>query len=149
AVAVGDLLDRAPIFGPLHFGELLQRAHLAESDLGLVQLRIERADIGEGQDPVLHDAMQFCDFARRAAAVAKRSSSARSGRRIARSQDGKVREPTRLVATVKCSPPGPTKNGQSVAPRIAGSSPSSASFRSTCARSLTAINVAAIATSMY
>ncbi len=59
AVAVGDILDRTPIFGPLHFGELLQRAHFAKRDLGLVQLRIECADIGKGQDPVLHDAVQF------------------------------------------------------------------------------------------
>src|SRR5271155_2633869 len=59
AVAVGDLLDRIPIFSPLHFGELLQRAHLAKRDLGLVQLCIERANIGKGQDPVLPDAVQF------------------------------------------------------------------------------------------
>jgi hypothetical protein len=52
-------------------------------------------------------------------------SSVRSGRRMARSHAGKVREPTRLVATVKCSPPGPTENVQSVAPRIAGSAPRS------------------------
>src|SRR5262249_29425979 len=57
AVAVGDLLDRIPIFGPFHFGELLQRAHLPERNLSFVQLRFERADIGEGQDPVLHEAM--------------------------------------------------------------------------------------------
>jgi hypothetical protein len=39
------------------FGELLQRAHLAKRDLGLVQLRIKGA--AEGQDPIPHDAMQF------------------------------------------------------------------------------------------
>jgi len=59
AVAVGNLLDRTPIFGPLHLGELLQRPHLAERDLGFVQLCVECADIGKGQNPVLHDAMQF------------------------------------------------------------------------------------------
>src|SRR5215471_14988654 len=59
AIAVGNLLDRTPILSPFHFGELLQRAHLAKRDLGLVQLRIEGADIAKGQDPVLHDAVQF------------------------------------------------------------------------------------------
>jgi hypothetical protein len=38
---------------------------------------------------------------------------------MARSQDGNVRLPMMLVATVKCSPCGPVKNEQSVALRIA------------------------------
>ena len=88
-------------------------------------------------------------FNRRAAALENRGSSTRSARRIARSQDGKVRLPMMLVATVKCSPCGPVKNEQSVAPSTAGSAPISSSDRSTCARSLTASNVAAIATSIY
>jgi (E)-4-hydroxy-3-methylbut-2-enyl-diphosphate synthase len=69
--------------------------------------------------------------------------------RIARNHEGKVRLPIMLVATVKRSPWGPTKNEQSVAPNTAGSAPISSSERSTCARSLTAIKVAAIATSTY
>jgi hypothetical protein len=114
-------------------------------------LRIERADIGKGQNPGLHDAMQFREIrpARHRGRKTRVVRQIGAPHRAQRSQDGKVRDPTRLVATVKCSPPGPIKNGQSVAPRIAGSSPSSASFKSTCARSLTAINVAAIATSIY
>src|SRR4029077_8311970 len=59
AVAIRDFLDRAPIFRPLHLGQLLQRADLAERYLGLVQLRVQSADITEGQDPGLHDMMQL------------------------------------------------------------------------------------------
>src|SRR5216683_2858746 len=68
---------------------------------------------------------------------------------IERSQDGNVRLPMMLVATVNCSPCGPVKNEQSVAPSTAGSAPISSSDRSTWARSLTASKVAAIATSIY
>ena len=111
-----------------------------------VQVRVEKQDA----DPLHKDGFQAVLRAMvRQFGAAVRAPEEAAQRRIARSQDGKVRLPMILVATVKCSPCGPVKNEQSVAPSTAGSAPMSSSDRSTCARSLTASNVAAIATSIY